>query len=132
MAGNFKLGYDFPSEGFVQLAIEKFFAKEGYQVVEFRYADYCCLNPANGQKWIVEAKGKTTAIGLDFRTGIGQIIQRMEDETANYAIAVPALTQFHNQMKNIPHRVRVLLNLHYLLVSEDGSVLVVKPQEVLN
>lgn len=131
MAGNFKLGFDFPSEGFVQLAIEKFFANEGFQVVELRHADFCCLNPATGQKWIVEAKGKTTAIGLDFRTGIGQLIQRMEDETANYAIAVPSLPQFHTQIKNIPYRVRMLLNLHILLVAQDGNVLVVNPQEVL-
>lgn len=68
-------GYDFPYEGFVQLAIEKHFTSLGYHINTSSDADLICTHPLTYERWVVEAKGKTTNIGLDFRIALGQLIQ---------------------------------------------------------
>jgi hypothetical protein len=74
------LGYDYPYEGFVQNSIEKYFTDKGFQNQTIHPIDFIGFNPLTRETWIVEAKGKTSDIGLDFRTGIGQLIQRMDSE----------------------------------------------------
>jgi hypothetical protein len=85
-------------------------------------ADLICRHPITGERWIIEAKGRTTAIGLDFRTGLGQILQAIADERSVYALAVPALPEFLNQTQRVNPWVRRCLNLHWLVVSSDGKV----------
>jgi len=125
----FARGLDFPNEGFVQQAIEKHFLESGFRPLNGRYADLICTHEKTREKWVVEAKGETTSIGLDFRTGLGQLLQRMDDPDVNYAIALPDIPQFNKQYKMLPTRVRQLLNLHILLVNVKGNVHVIKPTE---
>ena len=42
----------------------------------------------------IEAKGKTTQIGLDFRAGLGQMVQRMDSVNCNYGFAIPDIPEF--------------------------------------
>lgn len=35
---------------------------------------------AEGRRWLIEAKGQTSGVGLDFRTGLGQLVQGALDE----------------------------------------------------
>jgi hypothetical protein len=118
---------DFPNEGFVQQVIEKYFLDSKYRSLDPGYTDLIVQHEETREKWVVEAKGETSSIGLDFRTGLGQLIQRMEDSKVNYAIAVPDIPQFNKQYKLVSKRIRQLLNLYILLVSNDGKVKVIKP-----
>ncbi|MBB2482485.1 hypothetical protein H5P36_20140 [Bacillus sp. APMAM] len=71
---NFKRGIEFPNEGFVQLVIENFFEAQGFTRLEVKHVDLVCIN-ANNEKWIIEAKGDSSSVGVDFNTGLGQILK---------------------------------------------------------
>lgn len=121
-AEKFKRGTEWPNEGFVQSAIEAFFRAGGFEVGEHRTIDLVCSHPVSGVKWRVEAKGLTSAVGLDFRTGLGQLIQGMEEPGVEYALAVPDIPQFRKQVRAVPTRVVEALKIHWLFVQPDGSV----------
>ncbi len=123
----FPRGREFPNEGFVQQAIEAYFLSEGFTLESSRYADLICVDESNQVHWIIEAKGKTAAIGLDFRTGIGQILSRMTDQNVKYALAVPNIPQFATLCNQISGWVRESLNLHWILVGEDSSIHILRP-----
>src|SRR5436309_15921785 len=67
----YQLGDEFPREGFVQAALEQHFA--ACERVEAGWADLACVDE-NGVRWVIEAKGETSDTGLDFRTGLGQLL----------------------------------------------------------
>ncbi|NCB26391.1 MAG: hypothetical protein EOM62_13090 [Bacteroidia bacterium] len=125
----FQRGLNFPHEGFVQGVIEKYFNEQGYRQIKEGHSDLVCVREET--KWVVEAKGVTTDIGLDFRTGLGQLVQRMVEPETNYAIAVPQTPQFIKQCSQIPKWVRVSLNIHFLLIDEQGNVQTISPHEDL-
>ena len=125
----FKRGAEFPHEGFVQAAIQRHFSALGFIIVTDSYADLICSHPETGKRWLIEAKGVTSSIGLDFRTGLGQVIQRMNEPTANYGLALPRDDRFLTQCRNVSRRVREALSLHWLVVSPDGSVTIVPPDQ---
>ena len=87
-------GDKFPNEGFVQRAIEAYFTNLGFELERSGYSDLVCKREDTGECWVVEAKGLTTEVGLDFRTGLGQLIQRMTDDHCNYGLAVPQIDEF--------------------------------------
>ena len=124
-------GTDFPHEGFVQLAIESRFAALGFTTVPAGHADFACVSPTTGESWVVEAKGKTLAIGLDFRTGLGQLLQQMNEESTRYGLALPEIPQFIAQCRKVSPWVRSRIGIHWLLVSEDGTVRIVAPDQAL-
>ena len=78
----------------------------GFMAKKNGYADYVCEHPETKVQWHIEAKGVTQAIGLDFRTGLGQLIKGMSNETTNYALAFPDTPAFHSQARGIASRVR--------------------------
>jgi hypothetical protein len=120
---------DFPNEGFVQQAIEHHFAVLGFAIVTGGATDLVCTHPDREERWEIEAKGMTTAIGLDFRTGLGQLIQRMTDQKTRHALAVPDISPFRAQCRQVQPWVRKTNNIYWLLVQEDGAVLVISPCE---
>lgn len=125
----FARGTDFPHEGFVQQTIERYFTANGFTIVTKSTTDLICTHPDREERWEIEAKGLTTAIGLDFRTGLGQLIQRMTDQTTLHALAVPDLPQFRAQCRQVQPWVRQANNIFWLLVQIDGTVLVISPEE---
>ncbi|MDD3927402.1 MAG: hypothetical protein PHT33_12165 [bacterium] len=125
----FKLGTDFPYEGFVQLSIEAHFMRLGFTIDADTHADLICFHPLTGERWLIEAKGATSAIGLDFRTGLGQLVQRMSDTSVKHAIAVPDVDGFLRQCRQVSAWVREKLNLYWLIVGQDGVVRLVSPAE---
>lgn len=122
-------GGDFPHEGFVQRAIEGYFSGLCFKAETGGHADLVCAHSETGERWLVEAKGLTKAVGLDFRTGLGQLVQRMADESCNYAVAVPDIPQFVKQCRAVSTGVRRKLRIHWLLVGPDGSVRRVDPED---
>jgi hypothetical protein len=75
-----------------------------------------------GQRWIIEAKGETTQVGLDFRTGLGQLLQNMGDERTRYGLAIPDTPRFAAQTARVSTWSRRALRLHWLVVSANGAV----------
>lgn len=129
MMTKFQRGLNFPHEGFIQIAIESYFKEHGYRIISEGYADLVCICDKTCRKWVVEAKGETTSIGLDFRTGLGQLVQKMNNPKTNYAIAVPKTTQFIKQCSQISKWVRISLNMHIILIDDQGNVQIIGPQD---
>ena len=125
----FRLGTDFPREGFVQAALEAYFGGLGFRAFAHGHVDYAGLHPDTRETWLVEAKGETADVGLDLRTGLGQILQHMAEPSVRYGVAVPRTQKFLAQCKKLPGRVRVAVGLHWLLVDLDGTVTVIRPDE---
>lgn len=101
--------------------------KLGYALRTDQLTDLICSHPETGAKWHIEAKGHTSAVGLDFRTGLGQLVQAMTADSTKYGIAVPDTPQFRAQVAKVSTRVIQLLQLHWLFVDADGSVQVITP-----
>lgn len=127
----YKRGSAFLNEAFVQAAIEKHFCSSGYERVIATHSDYACQHPSTGDRWVIEAKGATSAIGLDFRTGLGQLVQRASEPTVRYVLAVPNIPKVLSQCSQVSTWVRESLGIHWLIVSEDGSIRTVSPKEQL-
>jgi hypothetical protein len=125
---DFKLGTSFPYEGFVQNTVYEFFTRQGYKVTidtNNRHPDLTCTKGSD--TWVIEAKGKTSDIGLDFNTGLGQIMKRISDPNNKYAMAVPAIPQFERQCGMISPWVRERVGLYWVFVYENGTVRIDSP-----
>jgi hypothetical protein len=129
MGRQYKRGSEFPHEGFVRGAIERYFEKAGYTLDASTHVDLLCTHPVTGEAWHIEAKGKTTAIGLDFRTCLGQLLQRMNQRHVKHGIALPDMAQYKAQTDLVSPWVVERLGLHWLFVAEDGTVSIVSPVE---
>lgn len=127
MAHHFQRGLAYPSEGFVQAAIEEHFLALGFTVEPSRVVDLLCCHPAAQERWHIEAKGVTSQVGLDFRTGLGQLVQRMSTPATKYALALPDTPAFRTQMAQVAPWVRQALGLHWLVVGADKAVTVLPP-----
>lgn len=121
------LGDQFPREAFVQKNIERHFSELGFTSFHYSFTDLACQNHETGETWIIEAKGETSATGLDFRTGLGQLLQSMQDKSFRYGIAVPKTEKFKNQVARLSDWVRYNLCLHIIYVDENGTVEILDP-----
>lgn len=126
----FKNAKIFPNEAFIQAALEKYFSRIGYEVESEGQVDLITVN--GDEKWIIEAKGLTSAVGLDFNTCIGQIVKSMDCETTNYAIAIPEHAKYKIQCSKVPNIFRERNNLHFLIVDEKENVRVVGPKDIMD
>jgi hypothetical protein len=123
----FALGEDFPFEGFVQQAIERHFA--GCARLDVGHADFACTD-GHGRRWLIEAKGQTSSVGLDFRTGLGQLLQGAPGQDWTLALAMPDTPKFAHQRDRTPEWVRNAIGLHWLIVGADGAVVIQGPKEL--
>lgn len=123
----FKLGKEYPREGFVQEAIERYFNQRGYIEKPRDHVDWVCKHPESGDLWIIEAKGETTSTGSDFRTCLGQLVQAMNETNAKYGIAIPATQKYYKQLLNVKSWVRKTLNLHWILINKSGQINILDP-----
>lgn len=125
---SYKRGLEFPNEGFVQIAIEDHFRAAGFELTNDGQVDLLCTHPVTGESWHIEAKGQTTQVGLDFRTGLGQLVQGMRSETSKYGAAIPDTPAFRAQVAKLSPWVVSALHIHWLFVSQSGSVRMVAPE----
>lgn len=126
----FALGEDFPHEGFVQRALERHFTSLGFEIMDGGDADLMCTHPQTHKRWVIEAKGQTSATGLDIRTGLGQLLSYMSSPSCDYAVAIPDTPQFLKHCRRVQPWVRQALRLHWLLVAHDGSIKIIEPLEI--
>jgi hypothetical protein len=127
MMRKFPNGTAFPSEGFVQQAIKAYFTKLGYSLNIDTDVDLICTAFDGRAPWHIEAKGKTQQVGLDFRTCLGQLLQRMHSVNAQHGIAVPDMDCYHRQIAKVSPWVVSALEIHWLLVDAEGNVKIVAP-----
>lgn len=73
-----------------------------------------------GERLIAEAKGRTADVGLDMNTAYGQLLNRMTDSDARYAVVVPESSQ--RAALRVPRRVRELLGIDVYVVAASGAV----------
>jgi hypothetical protein len=118
---------EFPEECFIQECIDEYFNERGFSRIDANCVDYVCEHPDSGDRWHIEAHGASAAIGLDFRLGLGQIIRGISSRTTKYALALPDMPQFRNQIRNVEPWVCRSLNLHWLLVNNEGTVTILEP-----
>src|SRR3954471_8979077 len=96
---HYRLGTDFPREGFVQAALEQHFAD--CQKHAIGHADFACSDEY-GRRWLIEAKGERSDVGLDFRTGLGHVLQGTPSPEWTPALAMPDTPKFANQRARTP------------------------------
>lgn len=123
----YKLGSEYPAEHFVQMSIENHFSARGFSLDTGSHVDLICVHPDTGERWHIEAKGVTSNCSLDFKTCLGQLIQRMQDGTSKHAIAVPDDPRYLAQVAQVSQWVVDRLSIHWLVVGKDGSVRITAP-----
>lgn len=124
----YRLGTDFPSEGFVQTVIEGHFRSLGFTIDTTSDIDLICHRSAPPERWHIEVKGKTSSCGLDFRTCLGQLVQRAPGPEVRCGLALPDIPQYRVQIaKTSPWAIDVL-RLTWLIVQVDGRVEVIAPE----
>lgn len=74
----------------------------------------------DGRTLLGEAKGSTTAPGLDVDTAFGQLLRRMRDDDASYAIVVADSASA--AARRVSQSVLERLNISVYAVGDDGSV----------
>lgn len=79
------------------------------------------------ERLIAEAKGKTANAGLDMNTAYGQLLNRMTDPDARYAVVAPETSR--NAALRVPRRVRNLLGIEVYIVAATGAVSRVEVEE---
>ena len=65
--------------------------------------------------------------GNYFLGALGELVQRMDDPNARYALALPDNRRYRGLVARLPELARLRLNLTILFVSDDGEVTEVLP-----
>ena len=126
IAKGYKLPHEFPHESFIQEVLVDFFESEGYSIIEEKPIDIKCSNADKNETWIIEVKGKTSQIGLDFKTCLGQIVMRMNNPDYIYAIAMPDIEQYHKQVNKVSSKIAAKINLNWIFVSDKGTIEIIR------
>lgn len=89
----------------------------------------------DNQRWLIEAKGGGSLPAMRvnyFLMMLGEILQRMDDPAAQYSIALPNMAQFRGLWGRLPQLAKDRLALTALLVSQDGTVELVRSARQLD
>lgn len=124
---NYKNPKVYPNEAFIQEAIENYFSNAGFEIKKNGYIDLYVEK--KDEKWIVEAKGSTSQITVDFNTCLGQLARNMTSPSIKYAIAIPCEDKYRRQCKSLSDYFRVINNLHIIIVDENARVTIIKPTD---
>lgn len=120
------------TEDEVKTAVRDYFSAQGYSVDvawdRARGIDIEARHPSGG-RYVIEAKAETGTSGAQqvnyFLGMLGELLQRMDDEDANYGIALPENRQYRGLVDRLPRlaRHRIGLNVFWVTrVSDDGLV----------
>jgi hypothetical protein len=113
----YRLGTDFPYEGFAQQAIEHHFREWGFIVDTASRVDLLCSHPLTGERRHIEAKGETSQSGLDFRTCLGQTDSAHARGRDALRRRAARRARYRNQVVAVSDFVIDRLGLHWLMVS---------------
>lgn len=115
------------SEDAVKAAVRDFLAAQGLHV-EVRWGrdrgvDITATGP--NERWIIEAKGEVVSPqqqGNYFLGALGELVQRMDDPHARYALALPDTARCRGLVRRLPGLARQRLSLTVFFVHRDGTV----------
>lgn len=129
----------FPQAAFVMDAIENHFIEnQQFRRVGDQAPNTNVLHcqKENWGEWIIFAKGVNTDVGIEFGTGLAQLLRKMDDtrhgnSTFRFGIAMPSDNddKFKRQCAIIGRKIRRTLNLHWLVVNQDGKVTIYRPDQ---
>lgn len=77
------------------------------------------------ERWIIEVKGLGSLQPMRlnyFIAVLGETLQRMDDEDANYSIALPDIPQYRGLWERLPTLAKLRTRITALFVSSDGQV----------
>lgn len=75
------------------------------------------------EKLVIQMKGDSAAIKTDWDTGLGQLLDMMDDKEADYAIAVSE--KYERLVKSFPFYPKDKLQLVFFIVNENGMIKII-------
>jgi hypothetical protein len=118
---------DGPSEDDVKRGVEAWLVASGWQVqVKWgRDKGIDIEATKDGARWIIEAKGcgsRDQMRGNYFVSLLGELLQRMNDPDARYAVALPDMKQFRGLWARLPDLAKARARISVLFVDAAGHV----------
>ncbi|MFX0203246.1 MAG: hypothetical protein ACFFCW_44650 [Candidatus Hodarchaeota archaeon] len=114
----------------VKRILVNYLRKQGYEIksnvpCSSGYIDLVAVK--EGRSTCVEAKGEDeggyTSAEMNFQMGLGQIISRMTDPQATYALAIPITDNYMRVIRKYKGSFGLVrLDCSFFLISEDGNV----------
>jgi hypothetical protein len=123
-----KNGFVGMTEDEVKTAMKSTLEVWGYQEVHVKWGKQSgsdILAVSGDRRLIIETKGEGSSrqmLGNYFLNALGEILQRMSDNTASYAIAFPAHPSYIELVLKLPKRVREALFLNFYFVKRKETV----------
>lgn len=116
------------TEDGVKAAVRDYLASQGYDVKvawdRTRGIDVDARHP-DGTRQVIEAKAETGTSGAQqvnyFIGMLGELLHRMDDESASYGIALPLNRQYKGLVDRLPRLARDRLGLNVFWVERDGQ-----------
>ena len=120
-----KNGFIGMKEDEVKAALKSALEARAYEVtVKWGQATGADIEAVLGSKTIIEAKGEGSyrqMLGNYFLQALGEILQRMDNDTVSYGIAVPAHRAYIELVLKLPKRVRQALRLDFYFVRRKNT-----------
>lgn len=115
------------SEDFVKAAMRTWLEEKGWstQIAWGKERGIDILAQKEGQRWVIEAKGKGAYQQMSnnyFLGVIGTLMQKMDDPKARYSLAFPRIGVFTRLWDRLPDVPKLRLSLSVFFVDEHGSV----------
>jgi len=115
------------TEDTVKAAVRDYLRQRGLQVQvkwgKDRGIDI--IADGHGERWVIEAKGEVDSPqqqGNYFLQALGELIQRMDEPTTRYGLALPDNARYRGLVDRLPVLARQRLNLTVLFVGSDRRV----------
>ena len=123
------------TEDEVKLAVRDHLAGQGYDVTvawgRTRGIDIDARHPG-GRRIIIEAKAEVGTSGpqqVNYFLGmLGELVQRMDDDQAEYGIALPRNRQYEGLVERLPRLAKDRLRLVVFWVTRDGDAFAIDVQ----
>jgi hypothetical protein len=121
------------TENQVKRAVREHLIAQGYRVhVAWGHTRQVDIRAErDGERLLVEAKGHSSRRpqqNHDFLGALGELLQRMDDPDATYALALPDQPQYRTLVQGLPELIWDRLNLVVFFVSGAGDHLSVREQ----
>jgi len=101
----------------------RFLRSQGYRILQINRGNKPgpdILAEKSGKKLIVQMKGDSMAIKTDWDTGLGQLLEMMENDKSEYVMVVSK--RYERLVKTFPIYPKERLCIRFLIVGEDGTV----------
>jgi hypothetical protein len=115
------------SEDAIKQSIKKYLDKNNW-VVDIAWGRRPGIDidaSRDGERWIIEVKGQGSRNAMRvnyFIAVLGELLQRMDDSSSRYSIALPDLPQFRNLWRKLPQLAKQKTGITCLFVDPQGNI----------